>query len=139
METEKVLLEIQNQLGRIEATTESVQEDIKELKAKDTIQSEALETAYAKAKARQDSIRDDLQHQIDNNRLLITTVSDRMNDSIKSFGARIEEVETRKEKKLVKWWDKVVDRLIWAFIIAAGCVLLKWLNAPPELLGQFGH
>ena len=139
MESEKVLLEIQNQLGRIEATTESVKEDISELKAKDIVQSEALETAYEKAKARQDSIRDDLQHQIDNTRLLVTTVNERFNDTIKSFGARIEEVETRKEKKLVKWWDKIVDRLIWAFLIAGGVVLLKWLNAPLELLGQFGH
>ena len=139
METEKVLMEIQNQLGRIEATTESVKEDISELKAKDIVQSRALEDAYAKAKARQDSIRDDLQHQIDGNRMLITTTNERFNDTIKSFGARIEEVENRKEKVIIKWWDKIIDKLMWLFIIGAMAVLLKWLNAPPEIVNQLPH
>jgi chromosome segregation ATPase len=136
---DNILLNMQKQLGSIESTLNSVKEDIVELKSKDLDQSQALEAAYNKAKARQDSIRDDLQHQIENNRLLITTVNDRFTDTIKSFGARIEEVENKKDKTIVNWWNKLVDRLIWAFMIAAGVVLLKWLNAPPELLQSFGQ
>jgi 23S rRNA maturation-related 3'-5' exoribonuclease YhaM len=51
---DKILLEMQQQLGRIEASITAVKEDISELKQKDLTQSENLEKAYAKAKARQD-------------------------------------------------------------------------------------
>lgn len=152
---DKILLEMQQQLGRIEASITAVKEDISELKQKDQTQSENLEKAYAKAKARQDSIRDDLQHQIDGQKTLILTVNESINSLNKNIESmfkeykkdineridglenRIIEVETRKEKTLVKWYDKIADKIVNAFLIAGGVVLLKWLNVPHELVGQF--
>lgn len=152
---DKILLEMQQQLGRIEASITAVKEDISELKQKDLTQSENLEKAYAKAKARQDSIRDDLQHQIDGQKTLILTVNESINslnkniesmfkeykkdinDRIDGLETRIIEVETKKEKTLVKWYDKIADKLVNAFLIAGGVILLKWLNVPHEVVGQF--
>lgn len=152
---DKILLEMQQQLGRIEASITAVKEDISELKQKDQTQSENLEKAYAKAKARQDSIRDDLQHQIDGQKTLILTVNESINslnkniesmfkeykkdinERIDGLETRIIEVETRKERNLVKWYDKIADKIVNAFLIAGGVVLLKWLNVPHEVVGQF--
>lgn len=152
---DKILLEMQQQLGRIEASITAVKEDISELKQKDLTQSENLEKAYAKAKARQDSIRDDLQHQIDGQKTLILTVNESINSLNKNIESmfkeykkdineridglenRIIEVETRKERNLVKWYDKIADKIVNAFLIAGGVVLLKWLNVPHEVVGQF--
>lgn len=152
---DKILLEMQQQLGRIEASITAVKEDISELKQKDQTQSENLEKAYAKAKARQDSIRDDLQHQIDGQKTLILTVNESINSLNKNIESmfkeykkdineridglenRIIEVETRKEKTLVKWYDKIADKIVNAFLIAGGVILLKWLNVPHEVVGQF--
>lgn len=152
---DKILLEMQQQLGRIEASITAVKEDISELKQKDQTQSENLEKAYAKAKARQDSIRDDLQHQIDGQKTLILTVNESINSLNKNIESmfkeykkdineridglenRIIEVETRKERNLVKWYDKIADKIVNAFLIAGGVVLLKWLNVPHEVVGQF--
>lgn len=152
---DKILLEMQQQLGRIEASITAVKEDISELKQKDLTQSENLEKAYAKAKARQDSIRDDLQHQIDGQKTLILTVNESINSLNKNIESmfkeykkdineridglenRIIEVETRKERNLVKWYDKIADKIVNAFLIAGGVVLLKWLNVPREVVGQF--
>lgn len=157
METEKVLLEIQNQLGKVDATTTAIKDDIAELKQRDVSQSEDLERAYAKAKARQDSIRDDLQHQIDSNKTLILTVSESINTlnhnidklfkefslsiekKLEQFESRLTIVETKKEKTLAKWYDRIVDKLAWVFIIGAIVVILKWLNAPPEVINQLPH
>ena len=69
-----ILLEIQKTLGNVVATQLELRDDIKELKERDLRQSDDLEKAYEKAKARQDSIRDDLQHQIDNDHQLIADV-----------------------------------------------------------------
>lgn len=152
---DKILLEMQQQLGRIEASITAVKEDISDLKQKDQTQSENLEKAYAKAKARQDSIRDDLQHQIDGQKTLILTVNESINSLNKNIESmfkeykkdineridglenRIIEVETKKEKTLVKWYDKIADKIVNAFLIAGGVVLLKWLNVPHEVVGQF--
>ena len=152
---DKILSEMQQQLGRIEASITAVKEDISELKQKDQTQSENLEKAYAKAKARQDSIRDDLQHQIDGQKTLILTVNESINSLNKNIESmfkeykkdineridglenRIIEVETRKERNLVKWYDKIADKIVNAFLIAGGVVLLKWLNVPHEVVGQF--
>lgn len=152
---DKILLEMQQQLGRIEASITAVKEDISELKQKDQTQSENLEKAYAKAKARQDSIRDDLQHQIDGQKTLILTVNESINSLNKNIESmfkeykkdineridglenRIIEVETRKERNLVKWYDKIADKIVNAFLMAGGVVLLKWLSVPREVVGQF--
>lgn len=119
------LLDIQKQLGRIEATIEAVKDDVSELKNNAASQSEALEKAYEKAKARQDSIRDDLQHQIDGNK-----------KSLELLDKRIQTLETAKERNLVKWWDKVLDSVVWLAIIAVIAVIMKWLNAPAEIVNQ---
>lgn len=152
---DKILLEMQQQLGRIEASIIAVKEDISELKQKDLTQSENLEKAYAKAKARQDSIRDDLQHQIDGQKTLILAVNESINslnkniesmfkeykkdinDRIDGLEDRIIEVETKKEKTLVKWYDRIADKVVNAFLIAGGVILLKWLNVPSDVVGQF--
>ena len=158
---DSILLDIQNQLGRIEATTTAVKEDIAELKKKDIEADQKLEQAYQKAmdyaKTRQDNIREDLQHQIDNNKTLILTVSKSINDlntniekvttelkdslteKIGKVEKRVEVLETRKEKTLAKWYDRIVDKLVWVFVIGAIVVLLKWLNAPPEVMSQLPH
>lgn len=171
-ENKEVLLEMQNQLGRIEATSTAIKEDIAELKQKDVEADEKLERAYAKAmdyaKTRQDNIRDDLQHQIDNNKTLILTVSNNLsslNTNIEKFTKEIKEsteewkkefeqsisewktdvndrlsaLEQKKEKMLAKWYDRIVDKIMWIVIIAVIVVLLKWLNAPPEIMNQLPH
>lgn len=154
---DKILLDMQKTLGRIEEMSISMKEDIAELKQKDISQSEDLEKAYAKAKARQDSIRDDLQHQIDANKDLILTVNNNIdslnkniekiikefregiNKSLSEFNSRLTALETKKEKTLAKWYDRVVDKLVWIFIIGALVVLLKWLDAPTEIVDQIAH
>jgi magnesium-transporting ATPase (P-type) len=67
-------------------------------------------------------------------------------DLKQALSTRIAEIETRvtnleqkKEKTLAKWWDKLIDKLIWIVIIAALVVLLKWLGAPPEIVNQLPH
>ena len=160
MENE-ILLKMQEQLGKIEASTSAIKEDINELKQKDIEADNRLEQAYQKAmdyaKTRQDNIRDDLQHQIDNNKTLILTISksisdlnqnfekvtaelkETVNERIEMVSKRVEVLETKKEKTLAKWYDKIVDTLMWLFIIGAMAVLLKWLNAPPEIVNQLPH
>ena len=151
---DKILMDIQQQLGRIESTTIAVKEDIAELKQRDITQSEDLEKAYAKAKARQDSIRDDLQHQIDSNKTLILTVNESIStlnknvekmfkeytktteDRIRALESRLISIETKKEKTLAKWYDKIIDKVAWLFILGAAAVLLKWLGLPSEITGQ---
>lgn len=162
---DKILLEMQNTLGRIEAMSASMKEDIAELKQKDISQGEALEKAYAKAKARQDSIRDDLQHQIDSNKTLILTVNEsisslnknlseqfkalnqsleskvkeanvKMDKKLDDFDSRITSLETKKEKTLAKWYDKIIDKLSWVVILGALGAFFKWLGAPTEILKQ---
>lgn len=115
-----ILLVIQNTLGRIEANISSLKEDVQELKDKDNAQSRALDAAYDKAKSRQDSIRDDLQHQIN------------------LLDKRIDILETKKEKSLVKWYDKLVDKLLWAIIISIAILALKWIGAPIDVIHNFG-
>lgn len=115
-----ILLVIQNTLGRIEANISSLKEDVQELKDKDYAQTKALEAAYDKAKNRQDSIRDDLQHQIS------------------LLDKRIDIIETKKEKSLAKWYDKLVDKLLWAIIISIAILALKWIGAPIDVIQNFG-
>lgn len=116
----EILLVIQNTLGRIEANISSLKEDVQELKDKDYAQTKALESAYDKAKNRQDSIRDDLQHQIS------------------LLDKRIDIIETKKEKSLAKWYDKLVDKLLWAIIISIAILALKWIGAPIDVIQNFG-
>ncbi len=160
-EQEMVLLEIKEKLGKVDATTTAIQSDIVELKQKDVEADEKLEKAYAKAldyaRTRQDKIREDLQHQIDGNKTLILTINESirnlntnfekmMNDLKQAFSTQIAELENRvknleekKEKILAKWWDRIIDKISWVFILGAIAVLLKWLNAPKEILSQLPH
>lgn len=152
---EMVLLEIKERLGKIDGTTTAIKEDIAELKQKDISQSQALEEAYAKAKSRQDSIRDDLQHQIDGNKTLILAVSDNINTlnknidkllkdfadgintKINHLDTRIKTLETKKEKALLKWWDKIFDKLILVAAVGAVAGVLKWLGFSSEFVDKF--
>ncbi len=158
---DKILLDIQKQLGRIEATSSAIKEDIADLKAKDVEADQKLEQAYNKAmdyaRTRQDQIKENLQHQIDNNKSLIVSMNEsfanlnknidtlfkefteRVNEKLATLNSRVSELETKKQKTIVKWWDRIVDKLGWIAVIAALAVLLKWLNAPPEIMSQLPH
>lgn len=158
---DKLLMDFQNQLGRIEATTMAIKEDITDLKAKDVEADQKLEQAYNKAmdyaRTRQDTIRDDLQHQIDNNKTLILTVNESINnlnknidkvfkdfskditEKVEDLDSRITTLETKKEKAVFKWYEKIADKVVWIFLLGALVVILKWLNAPPEVINQLPH
>lgn len=136
MDAEKMLMDINKQLGTIGANISEIKEDIAELKGRDSMHAKELEDAYNKAKSLQDSIRADMQHQIDNLSERVQSSNNQIWETVKSFGKRIDDVESRKEKTIVKWWDKIIDKIVWIFIIGCLIVLLRWLNAPPEMLNQ---
>ena len=50
----------------------------------------------------------------------------------------IDTIETKKEKSLVKWYDKLVDKLLWAIIISIAILALKWIGAPIDVIQNFG-
>ena len=159
----EILLEIQNTLGNVCATQLELRDDIKELKERDIRQSDDLEKAYEKAKARQDSIRDDLQHQIDNDRQLITdikssidsltlTISGVIEESKKNaeriIKERLEKYDTKidtittelsnlkneKKNKVYSWWEKIADKLFWIIVAIIFAAVFKYFNfVPPKL------
>lgn len=105
----KILLAIQNTLGKVEEAVTTVKEDIAELKQNAKQQTQSME-------AHQDAIRDDLQHQID-------AVRD-----------RVYALETKKEKTLVKWYDKLIDKLGWFVIISLLIIVFRFIGIPAELI-----
>lgn len=159
----EILLEIQNTLGNVCATQLELRDDIKELKERDIRQSDDLEKAYEKAKARQDSIRDDLQHQIDNDRQLITdikssidsltlTISGVIEESKKNaeriIKERLEKYDTKidtittelsnlkneKKNKVYSWWEKIADKLFWIIVAIIFAAVFKYFNfVPPKM------
>ena len=159
----EILLEIQNTLGTVVEATSSIKKDIVELKEKDLRQSDDLEKAYEKAKARQDSIRDDLQHQIDNDRQLITDIKssiDSLSNSItkviddskktaehiikeqlEKYDKRFENIESeikniKDEKKnfVFSWWGKIVEKLLWIGVAVIFAAIFSYCNiTPPKL------
>ena len=158
-----ILLEIQNTLGTVVEATSSIKNDIVELKQKDLRQSDDLEKAYAKAKARQDSIRDDLQHQIDNNHQLITDIKssidsltitisgvieeskknaeriikeqlEKYDEKIDSLTTEIRDLKDDKKNKVFSWWEKIIDKLGWLVIAIIIAAVFKYFNfVPPKL------
>lgn len=158
-----ILLEIQKTLGNVVATQLELRDDIKELKERDLRQSDELEKAYEKAKARQDSIRDDLQHQIDNDHQLIAdikssidsltlTISGVIEESknnaekmikehIQKYDSRFETLTTElnnlkneKKNKVYSWWEKIADKLFWIIIAVVFAAVFKYFNfVPPKL------
>ena len=159
----EILLNIQNILGTVVEATSSIKNDIVELKQRDLRQSEELEKAYDKAKARQDSIRDDLQHQIDNDHQLIAdikssidsltlTISGVVEQSKKNAELMIKEhlekydtklnelsiafnnLKDEKKNKVFSWWEKILDKLFWVVIAIIFAAVFKYLNfTPPKL------
>lgn len=159
----EILLDIQNTLGNVVATQLELRDDIKELKERDLRQSDELEKAYEKAKARQDSIRDDLQHQIDNDHQLIAdikssidsltlTISGVIEESknnaekmikehIQKYDSRFETLTTElnnlkneKKNKVYSWWEKIADKLFWIIIAVVFAAVFKYFNfVPPKL------
>ena len=158
-----ILLDIQKTLGNVVATQLELRDDIKELKERDLRQSDELEKAYEKAKARQDSIRDDLQHQIDNDHQLIAdikssidsltlTISGVIEESknnaekmikehIQKYDSRFETLTTElnnlkdeKKNKVFSWWEKILDKLFWIVIAVVFAAVFKYFNfVPPKL------
>ena len=159
-----ILLEIQNTLGTVVEATSSIKTDIVELKQKDLRQSDDLEKAYEKAKARQDSIRDDLQHQIDNNHQLITDIKtsidsltqtisgilemtkkntesiikqylEKYEDKLEKLTTRISTVENEKKNRVYSRWEKISDKIFWIVVAVIFAAIFKYLNfTPPKPL-----
>ena len=159
----EILLEIQKTLGNVVATQLELRDDIKELKERDLRQSDELEKAYEKAKARQDSIRDDLQHQIDNDKQLITEVKSSIDSLTISISGVIEESKKNAEKiikeqlekydtkidalnttlnnlkdekknKVFSWWEKIIDKLFWVIIAIIFAAVFKYFNFVPPTM-----
>ena len=159
----EILLEIQNTLGTVVEATSSIKKDIIELKEKDVRQSDDLEKAYAKAKARQDSIRDDLQHQIDNNHQLISdrkssidsltlTISgiieesknnaeriikenlEKYDEKLEKITTKVTTLENEKKNKVYSRWEKISDKIFWIIVAIVFAAVFKYLNfTPPKL------
>ena len=159
----EILLNIQNILGTVVEATSSIKNDIVELKQRDLRQSDDLEKAYEKAKARQDSIRDDLQHQIDNDHQLITDIKSSIDsltltisgvieqskknaeniikqnvkqydDLIKKLETRITNLENEKKNKVYSLWEKIADKIFWIIVAIIFAAVFKYLNfTPPKL------
>ena len=159
----EILLDIQNTLGTVVEATSSIKKDIIELKEKDLRQSDELEKAYEKAKARQDSIRDDLQHQIDNDHQLISDVKnsidsltvtintvidkskenaeimikqhiEKYDDKIDKMVTRITNLENEKKNKVYSLWEKIADKIFWIIVAIIFAAVFKYLNfTPPKL------
>lgn len=158
-----ILLDIQKTLGNVVATQLELRDDIKELKERDLRQSDELEKAYEKAKARQDSIRDDLQHQIDNDHQLIADIKSSIDSLTLTISGVIEESKNNAEKmikehiqkydskfealttelnnlknekknKVYSWWEKIADKLFWIIIAIVFAAVFKYFNfVPPKL------
>ena len=158
-----ILLEIQKSLGNVVATQLELRDDIKELKERDLRQSDDLEKAYEKAKARQDSIRDDLQHQIDNDHQLITDIKssidsltltisgvieqskknaeimikqhiEKYDEKMEKLFARITTLENEKKNKVYSLWEKIADKIFWIIVAIIFAAVFKYLNfTPPKL------
>ncbi len=159
----EILLDIQNTLGNVVATQLELRDDIKELKERDLRQSDELEKAYEKAKARQDSIRDDLQHQIDNDHQLIADIKSSIDSLTLTISGVIEESKNNAEKmikehiqkydskfetlttelnnlknekknKVYSWWEKIADKLFWIIIAVVFAAVFKYFNfVPPKM------
>jgi len=159
----EILLNIQNILGTVVEATSAIKNDIVELKQRDQRQSDELEKAYEKAKARQDSIRDDLQHQIDNDHQLITEIKnsidsftvtisgvieqskknaeimikqyvDKYDETVKGLETRIVTLENEKKNKVYSLWEKIADKIFWIIVAIIFAAVFKYLNfTPPKL------
>ena len=158
-----ILLDIQKTLGNVVATQLELRDDIKELKERDLRKSDELEKAYEKAKARQDSIRDDLQHQIDNDHQLIADIKSSIDSLTLTISGVIEESKNNAEKmikehiqkydskfetltteinnlknekknKVYSWWEKIADKLFWIIVAIIFAAVFKYFNfVPPKL------
>ena len=159
----EILLEIQNTLGTVVEATSSIKKDIVELKEKDLRQSDDLEKAYEKAKARQDSIRDDLQHQIDSDHQLISDIKssidsltltisgvieeskknaeimikqhiEKYDEKLEKLIVRVTNVENEKKNKVYSLWEKIADKIFWIIVAIIFAAVFKYLNfTPPKL------
>ena len=159
----EILLNIQNIIGTVVEATSAIKNDIVELKQRDQRQSDELEKAYEKAKARQDSIRDDLQHQIDNDHQLITEIKnsidsftvtisgvieqskknaeimikqyvEKYDETVKKLETRIVTLENEKKNKVYSLWEKIADKIFWIIVAIIFAAVFKYLNfTPPKL------
>ena len=110
----KILMDMSQQLGRIESDIQNIKTDVTDLKQADVDYNARLDAMYEKAmnyaSRRQDSIRDSLQTQITRN----------TND--------IAELKSMKGKKLAKWYDAVIDKLVWIALGTVGVLIVKWVK-----------
>lgn len=119
-----VLMDMSKQLGMIASDIKNIKEDVLDLKNKDVEADKRMTDMQNQLvtylSSRQDSMRDSLQVQITAN----------TND--------IAGLKNAKASKLVYWWDLIINKLIWAMIIAGAIVLLKWLHVPTEITKLIG-
>lgn len=117
MEFQDTLLQINTALGKISTDIEYIKADITDLKLKDKDADKKLESTMTKVQKQQEMLREDIQHQLDAQRLLITTLTDRVSN-----------IEGQKAKVLVKWYDKVVDKVVWTALATIGVLIVKYLG-----------
>lgn len=156
MDSEAILIQMQQQLsriennaGRTEGIVTSIKEDINELRKQDVLADQKLQEAYDRAmkyaSGRQDSIKAELQQQIDSNKTQITEIhnavlslSQNINDMITGFRKSIEtdfvklqnrvtELENKKAQKLVKWYDNITEKLIWFVLGIVGTAVIYYV------------
>ena len=126
-----VLMDMSKQLGMIASDIKNIKEDVLDLKNKDVEadkrMTEVQNQLVSYLSSRQDSIRDSLQVQITTN---TNDIAGLKNDTAG--------LKNAKASKLVYWWDLIINKLIWAMIIAGAIVLLKWLHVPTEITKLIG-
>ena len=126
-----VLMDMSKQLGMIASDIKNIKEDVLDLKNKDVEadkrMTEVQNQLVSYLSSRQDSIRDSLQVQITAN---TNDIAGLKNDTAG--------LKNAKASKLVYWWDLIINKLIWAMIIAGAIVLLKWLHVPTEITKLIG-
>ena len=126
-----VLMDMSKQLGMIASDIKNIKEDVLDLKNKDVEADKRMtdmqNQLVSYLSSRQDSTRDNLQVQITAN-----------TNDIAGLKNDIAGLKNAKASKLVYWWDLVINKLIWAMIIAGAIVLLKWLHVPAEITKLIG-
>lgn len=156
MDGEAILIQIQQQLsriennaGRTEGIVTSIQEDIHELRNQDVLADQKLQEAYDRAMQyasnRQDNIKAELQQQISSNKTQITEIQNavlsltqNINEMVTGFRKsmeadfiklqnRVTQLENKKAQKLVKWYDNITEKLIWLALGMIGTAIIYYI------------
>lgn len=117
-----LLVEISRDVGEIKGDVKNVQNAVNEVSADsvshDKELSERLDSYFTTMEKRQADIKTELESKLRNHE------------------ERILSLETKNEKMLAKWWNRIVEKIIWFFVIGGICVLMRWLHVPAEIENQ---